>query len=199
MLLLIFYDYLLSYHFTIFAKRYMTGLKNKRMKKIGVLSDTHGWLHPQIFTFFKECDEIWHAGDICDVDVIDQLLFVAPVKAVFGNCDEWDIRSRTSEYLIFSCEKHTVALMHITGYPGKYELKTKEIIAREKPTIFVGGHSHILKVMHDTKNNLLFINPGAAGRSGIHTHITMLRFKIDGKKIVNMDIFDEVRKLEQLW
>jgi len=169
------------------------------MKKIGVLSDTHGWLHPQSFTFFKGCDEIWLAGDICDMEVIDQLSLIAPVKAVFGNCDDWNIRSHTSEYLVFPCEKHKVALMHITGYPGRYEFKTKEIIAHEKPTIFVGGHSHILKVMHDPKNNLLFINPGAAGRRGIHTHITMLRFEIDGKKIGNMDVFDEIRQPERLW
>ena len=169
------------------------------MKKIGILSDTHGWLHPKVFTFFKDCNEIWHAGDIGDADIIDQLSLIAPVKAVFGNCDDWAVRSLTSEYLVFSCEEHTVALMHITGYPGRYELKTKEIIAREKPTVFVGGHSHILKVIQDKKNNLLFINPGAAGRSGIHTHITMLRFEIDGKKIANMEIFDEQRKPERIW
>jgi len=169
------------------------------MKKIGILSDSHGWLHPQAFTFFKGCDEIWHAGDICDPEVLDQLWLIAPVKAVFGNCDDWKIRSYTTEYLVFPCEEHKVALMHITGYPGRYELKTKEIIVREKPTIFVGGHSHILKVMQDAKNNLLFINPGAAGRTGIHKHITMLRFEINGKEIANMDIFDEIRKQEQLW
>ena len=168
------------------------------MKKIGILSDTHGWLHPKAFIFFKECDEIWHVGDICDMDVIDQLSLIAPVKAVFGNCDDWEIRGHTSEYLVFPCEEHTVALMHITGYPGRYELKTKEIIEREKPTIFVGGHSHILKVMHDPKHNLLFMNPGAAGRRGIHTHITMLRFEIDGKKIDNLEVFDELRQPERV-
>ena len=167
------------------------------MKKIGILSDTHGWLHPQAFTFFKECNEIWHAGDICDIDIIDQLAMIAPVRAVFGNCDDWAIRSCTSEYWVFPCEEHKVALMHITGYPSRYEIKTKEIIMREKPTIFVGGHSHILKVMPDKKNNLLFINPGAAGHSGIHTHITMIRFEINGKEITNLEVFDEPRKPER--
>lgn len=163
-------------------------------KKIGVLSDSHGWLHPKTFTFFKECDEIWHAGDIVNDDVLDQLELIAPLKAVFGNCDNWEIRKRTSEFLVFPCEEHKVALMHITGYPGRYEPKTLEIIQKERPTIFVGGHSHILKVMHDPENKLLFINPGAAGNFGIHTHITFLRFDILGKEISNMEIFDEPRK-----
>lgn len=163
-------------------------------KKIGVLSDTHGWLHPETFTFFKNCDEIWHAGDIVSSDVLDQLALIAPTKAVFGNCDSWDIRKQTSECLVFPCEEHKVAMMHITGYPGRYEPKSLEIIRKEKPTIFVGGHSHILKVVFDQKNQLLFLNPGAAGNYGIHTHITFLRLDISGREISNLEIYDELRK-----
>ena len=161
------------------------------MKKVGVLSDTHGYLHPESFSFFKECDEIWHAGDIGNSDILDELSTIAPVKAVFGNCDDWGIRSLTSEYLIFPCEEHTVALMHIVGYPGKYDFNALDLIAKEKPSIFVAGHSHILKVINDPKHHLLFINPGSAGRYGIHTRLTFLRFNIDGKEISNLEIYDE--------
>ncbi len=168
------------------------------MKKIGILSDTHGWLHPKAFDFFKDCNEIWHAGDIGDIDVIQQLQLIAPVKAVFGNCDDWEVRCETSEYLAFPCESHKVVIMHITGYPKRYETKAKEIINEEKPTIFVGGHSHILRVMYDQENKLLFINPGAAGRRGIHTNITMIRLVIDGKEIRDMEIYDEPRLPERV-
>lgn len=161
------------------------------MKKIGVISDTHGWLHPKVFDFFKACDEIWHAGDIGSEDVLIELKTIAPVKAVYGNCDSWGIRSETSEFLVFGCEEHRVALMHIVGNPARYEHKTLEIIRNEKPTIFVAGHSHILKVMNDTKHNLLYINPGGGGLLGIHTHITFLRFDVNGKEISNLEVFDQ--------
>ncbi len=159
--------------------------------KIGVLSDTHGFLHPDAYTFFEGCDEIWHAGDIMDSSVLIELEIIAPtVRAVFGNCDDWDIRRDISEYEIFECENHTVALMHIVGYPGRYQPKALEIIRNHKPTIFVAGHSHILKIMYDKYHNLLFINPGAAGKYGIHTRLTMLRFNIEGTDIKNMEIYD---------
>lgn len=161
------------------------------MKKIGILSDTHGWLHPKVFDFFKDCDEIWHAGDIGSGDILIELNTIAPVRAVYGNCDSWGVRSETSEYLIFTCEKHRIALMHIVGNPSHYDPKALEIIKNEKPTIFVAGHSHILKVMQDTKHNLLFINPGGAGLLGIHHHITFLRFDIEGKKLSNMEVFEQ--------
>ncbi len=162
-------------------------------KRIGILSDTHGWLNPKVFDFFKHCDEIWHAGDIGSTDIIDELNLIAPVKAVLGNCDDWDVRRITSEIMIFPCEEHKVMLKHIVGYPGKYDYSVPSIIGEERPTILVAGHSHILKVMQDQKNKLLFINPGAAGKYGIHTHITFIRFEISGSHISNMEIFDEVR------
>lgn len=164
--------------------------------KIGVLSDTHGYLHPNLFSFFEKCDEIWHLGDIGSDEIITQLSLIAPVKAVFGNCDDWTVRSLTKEFIVFPCEAHTVAMMHIVGYPGKYYPKTVEIINNEKPSVLVGGHSHILKVMYDKKNDLLFINPGAAGRYGIHTRLTFLRFEINGKLIKNLEIYDEPKSLK---
>ena len=168
------------------------------MKKIGILSDTHGYLHPDAFEFFKNCDEIWHAGDIVDSDILIQLGAIAPVvRAVYGNCDDWDIRREIPESLVFTCENHTVALQHIVGSPGKYYPEGQQLIAQAHPTILVAGHSHILKVMYDQKNNFLFINPGAAGRYGFHTRLTMLRLKIDGELITDLEIYDEP-KLQQV-
>ena len=160
--------------------------------KIGILSDTHGYLHPNAFEFFKDCDEIWHAGDIVDSFVLDELQAIAPVvRAVYGNCDDWDIRAEAPEKQVFQCENHTVAMMHIVGYPGKYQPTALELIREAKPTILVAGHSHILKVMNDKQHNLLFINPGAAGRYGLHTHLTMVRLQINGDNISNLEIYDE--------
>lgn len=164
------------------------------MKKIGILSDTHGFVHHNLFSFFKDCNEIWHAGDIGSENVLIELKQIAPVKAVFGNCDDWNIRKLTSETLIFNCEAHKVAITHIAGNPNNYSLLARNIIENEKPTILVGGHSHILRVQHDSKNNLLFINPGSAGKTGIHTHITFLRFDIAGKTISNLEVYDQLKQ-----
>lgn len=161
------------------------------MKKIGVLSDTHGYTHPSLFEFFKDCDEIWHAGDLGNSEVLIDLQSITKTRAVWGNCDDWGIRSETSEHLVFECEQHKVAMMHIAGRPGRFEKQALEIIEREKPTLFVAGHSHILCVKNDPEHHLLFINPGAAGRYGIHTRLTFLRFDIDGKNICNLEVYDE--------
>ncbi len=159
--------------------------------KIGVLSDTHGYFHPDSFRFFEKCDEIWHAGDIGNYDIINELQCIAPVKAVYGNCDDWDVREHLTESLVFDCQQHRIALMHIVGNGNFYQGKALQIIRDEKPTIFVAGHSHILKIMHDERNHLLFMNPGAAGRYGIHTRLTFLRFEIEDKVIKNLEIYDE--------
>ena len=166
------------------------------MKRIGILSDTHGYLHPNAFELFEKCDEIWHAGDIGDSDILTVLRTIAPVRAVWGNCDGWDIRGETSHSLVFNCEEHKVAMMHIVGKPGYYEPRAMEIIKNEKPTIFVAGHSHILRVMQDKENNLLFINPGAAGRYGIHTRLTFLRLTIDGQRLSDLEIYDEPKQVK---
>jgi putative phosphoesterase len=161
--------------------------------KIGILSDTHGFLLPAAFDFFKECDQIWHAGDIGNMDVLTELETIAPVVAVWGNCDSGTIRNEYPEYQIFTCEKQKVALMHIVGRPGRYSEAALKIICEEKPTIFVAGHSHILLVKYDKKNQLLFINPGAAGNMGIHHSLTMVRFEINGQTISNLEVYDMKR------
>ena len=160
------------------------------MKQIGLLSDTHNFLHPELFKFFKNCDEIWHAGDFGNINIADKFNNFKPVRAVYGNIDGKDIRIVYPREQIFFCENIKVFMTHIGGYPGKYYKKAKEIIIKEKPALFICGHSHILKVMHDKKYNLLHINPGAAGKFGLHNVITAIRFSIDGKNITNLEVLE---------
>ena len=163
------------------------------MKKIGLLSDTHGWLNPAVFEFFKDCDELWHVGDIGSTDVADSLSAFKPLRAVYGNIDDQKIRIMFPKVNIFTVENVKVMMTHIGGYPGRYEPGIKELIIKEKPNIFISGHSHILKVMNDHELHLLHINPGAAGNSGFHKVITMLRFQIDGSDIKNMELYERKR------
>ena len=163
------------------------------MKKIGLLSDTHGWLNPAVFEFFKDCDEIWHAGDIGSADVADALSAFKPLRAVYGNIDDYKVRSMFNRINIFTVENLKVMMTHIGGYPNHYEPGIKELIIKEKPNIFISGHSHILKVMNDKDLHLLHINPGAAGNTGFHKVITMVRFQIDGSEAKNMEVFEKVR------
>ncbi|MCD4773968.1 MAG: metallophosphatase family protein [Bacteroidales bacterium] len=160
------------------------------MKKIGLISDTHAYYHPKLEKIFSECDEIWHAGDIGNIEIVKKLSRFKTFKAVFGNMDGYDIRCEFPEIQIFECEKVKVVMMHIGGYPGNYSFEAKKIIAKEKPQLFISGHSHILKVINDKKNNLLHMNPGAAGKSGIHKTITMLRFKINKNRIEELEVIE---------
>ncbi len=160
------------------------------MVKIGLLSDTHSYLHPKIFEVFKNCDEIWHVGDIGDLKTIDRLIDFKPVRAVFGNIDNHLVRMSFSEVLAFTCEEVKVLMMHIGGYPARYSKKGRELIKHEKPQLFISGHSHILKVMYDQQNQLLHINPGAAGNNGLHKVVTMVRFVIDKKEIRDLEVIE---------
>ena len=164
------------------------------MKKIGLLSDTHGYLPEKAVDFFKNCDEIWHAGDIGTMAVIDKLETFAPVKAVYGNIDGAAIRIRTKETILEIVEDVKIAMIHIGGYPGRYEKKALDLIRKEHPNIFISGHSHILKIIYDKKHDLLHINPGAAGKFGSHQKITMIRFDCDKAEIKNLKIFEIDRK-----
>ena len=160
------------------------------MKQIGILSDTHGYLHPKLFDVFKNCDEIWHAGDIGNSETLNKLLAFKPVRAVYGNIDGQTIRSSNPEVHSFYCEKLKVLMMHIGGYPGRYEKKAKLLIEKEKPGLFITGHSHILKVIPDHKYDLLHINPGAAGKFGLHLKITFIRLKVDGKDLSDLEVIE---------
>lgn len=160
------------------------------MVKIGLLSDTHGSLHPRVFDFFKDCDEIWHAGDVGSLQVIRQLENFKKLRGVYGNIDGSDIRSELPEFQVFNIEYVKVLITHIAGYPGKFNKTVLSEIKKHAPDIVVAGHSHILKVMYDNRNKLLFINPGAAGNHGFHHKITWLRFQIDGKEFKEMEIME---------
>ncbi len=160
------------------------------MKKIGLLSDTHGYLDPKIFDYFSKCDEIWHAGDIGDAEVSDQLEKFKPLKAVSGNIDGQTIRSIHPVDHIFFCEEVKVFITHIGGYPGNYFPEAKKKIIEHKPDLFICGHSHILKVMRDKQYNLLHINPGAEGKTGFHKIRTIIRFDVNKAKIENLEVIE---------
>jgi len=162
--------------------------------RIGILSDTHNYLHPPLFDFFVSCDELWHAGDIGTFGIVEQLQTFKPLRAVYGNIDGTDIRSKYDEFISFQAGNLQVLMMHIGGYPPKYNARSKELIEQYRPDIFVCGHSHILKIMNDKQRNLLYINPGAAGNYGFHKAITFLRFDIENNRPANMEIFHEDRR-----
>ncbi len=164
------------------------------MKRIGLLSDTHGFLHPRLFHFFEKTDEIWHAGDFGNIETVDKLATFKPLKGVFGNIDGQDVRTVFPQHLRFRCEDTDVWITHIGGYPGRYERFVKPEIFANPPDIFISGHSHILKVIFDKKLNLLHINPGAAGYIGFHKVCTAIRFTIDGKDIRDLEIWEIPRE-----
>lgn len=160
------------------------------MFRIGVLSDTHGFFDPRIATFFGECDEIWHAGDVGDYEVILHLNMIAPVVAVYGNIDGTPIRSRYPGHQRQEREGLDIWMTHIGGYPGNYDPRVKPAIFTNPPGLFISGHSHILKVMPDKKNGFLHINPGAAGRNGLHKVRTLVRFEVEKGRVQNLDVIE---------
>ena len=160
------------------------------MKKISLLSDTHSVLDERFIPHLKHSDEIWHAGDIGSLEIYDKLNEISKVKAVYGNIDNHQIRITLASEVFFKCEGVKIYMTHIGGYPGKYSKTVKEKIEKTKPDIFICGHSHILKVMNDKINNLLFINPGAAGNHGIHQVKTIVKFIINEKKISDLKIIE---------
>ena len=158
--------------------------------KIGLLSDTHAWVAPAVYDHFAGVDEIWHAGDAGSPDVIYELEAFKPLRAVWGNCDGFEVRSAASEYLLFRIHGKLILMIHIGGYPGKYSPRALELIREHRPDIFVCGHSHIVKVMYDRQFEMLCINPGAAGRSGMHRVMTLLRFEIIEQGVTNMEVIE---------
>ncbi|MFT3846990.1 MAG: metallophosphoesterase family protein [Lacibacter sp.] len=166
------------------------------MTKIGLLSDTHGFLDEAVFKHFEHCDEIWHAGDWGSNELANQLSAKCriPVRGVYGNIDGQDIRSVYPEQLVFHCEDVKVIIRHIGGYPPKYNPETKKALLLHKPQLFISGHSHILKVMYDDRINCLHINPGAAGRQGWHKIRTLIRFAIDGRNIKDCEVIELGKK-----
>ena len=160
------------------------------MKKILLLSDTHSYIDEQILKFVKQADEVWHVGDIGNLEVIDRIKKLKPIRAVYGNIDNALIRSEYPLDNKFIIEKVTVWMTHIGGYPNRYDQRIKEEIKKNSPQLFISGHSHILKVMFDKKLNILHMNPGAAGKHGFHNVRTMIRFEIHEDKISKLEVIE---------
>lgn len=167
-----------------------SGLENKEMKRIGLLSDTHSCFDDRFAEYFSGCDEIWHAGDIGDIDVLLRLRDIAPVRAVCGNIDGAVLRRECREVECFTVEGVKVWMTHICGYPGKYSPGVRKILIEEKPQLVIAGHSHILRVMYDQALSLLLVNPGAAGFQGWHKVRTLVRFVIDGSEIRDLEVIE---------
>jgi putative phosphoesterase len=158
--------------------------------RIGLLSDTHGFLDDALFDYFRECDEVWHAGDFGGLDVLDRLSAFKPLRAVFGNIDGSEIRDALPEDLEWSSAGLRVYMTHIGGYPGRYDPRARRELLRRKPGLFLCGHSHIPRVMRDEKLGLLHLNPGACGHAGWHTKRTAMRFSIEDGRPGKLELIE---------
>lgn len=161
------------------------------MRRIGLLSDTHGYLDEKIFHYFSECDEVWHAGDIGDAGVADKLEQFKPLRAVYGNIDDRSLQMRYPEDQRFQCEHLDVWMTHIGGTPPRYNPRVRKILTQSTPDLFICGHSHILRIARDASlSNMVYINPGAAGIHGFHQIRTAVRFAVDGREIRNLEVVE---------
>ncbi len=158
--------------------------------KIGLLSDTHSHFPEEIYKYFAECDEIWHAGDIGSLEVVEKLRAFKPLRAVWGNIDGQEIRKEFPLDLTVQVNGMKIWMTHIGGYPGKYAERIKKQLEITRPQLFICGHSHILKVIPDKKLNLLHLNPGAAGKEGFHQMRTLMRFKIEEAKVKDLEVIE---------
>lgn len=162
--------------------------------KILLISDSHSYIDDRILDYAKNADEIWHCGDFGNLEVIEKLEKIKPLRGVYGNIDGTEIRKIFPEVLRFKCEEVEVLMIHIGGYPNKYTPLAKKEISDKAPKLFISGHSHILKAMYDQKNSLLHLNPGAMGKVGWHQMRTMMRFEINGDQIENLEVIELGKK-----
>jgi putative phosphoesterase len=162
------------------------------LTRIGIISDTHGFLDPAVFKYFKNCNEIWHAGDFGSIKLADELAAGSNVtiRGVYGNIDDKLVRNKFPEQLIFTCEQVKVMIRHIGGYPPKYNPAAKKELFTHKPQLFITGHSHILKIMFDDKLRCLCINPGAAGKQGWQKIRTIVRLTVDGRDMKDCEVIE---------
>ena len=160
------------------------------MKRIGLMSDTHGYIDPKIYDYFKDVDEIWHAGDVGTIDVIDDLRKFKPLRGVYGNIDDYIIRKELPEFNRFKCEDVEVLITHIGGKPGNFSIPATAELNKKAPKLFICGHSHILLVKMDTRYKMLCMNPGACGFKGFHSVKTILRFSITGDRIHDLEAIE---------
>lgn len=164
------------------------------MKRIGIISDTHGCFDERLRHFLKDVDEVWHAGDFGSVEVADEIAAFKPLTGVYGNIDGGATRIVYPEFKVWDCEGVRVMMTHIGGYPGRYDLKTYARLQGARPQLFIAGHSHILKVQYDKSFGHLFVNPGAAGCSGFHRVRTAVRLVVDGSDIRDLEVGEWDRK-----
>ena len=195
-------------NYELFTQIYMLKTK-KSLTRIGLISDTHGWLDEAVYEHFKDCDEVWHAGDFGSFSINEdrledrysygdlfvqkfEQLFERKIifRGVYGNIDTLELRVIYPEKLFFICEEVNIFMQHIGGYPGRYSKGVKEDIIAHKSGLFISGHSHILKIMYDQKLHCLHMNPGAAGKQGWHKMRTIVRFAIEGKEIKNCEVIE---------
>ena len=160
------------------------------MKKIGLISDTHSFLHPRVKHYFKDVDEIWHAGDIGNIELADELKKFKPFKAVYGNIDGTEIRKEYPKNLRFTEDGVDVWITHIGGYPNSYDKRVLDEIQNNPPNLFICGHSHILKAIPDKKLNLIHLNPGAAGKVGFHQEFTLMRFELNRGQVEKLEVIE---------
>lgn len=160
------------------------------MKKILLLSDTHSFIDNKILSYVEKSDEVWHAGDIGDIAVTDAIQKLKPIRAVYGNIDDKEVRATFPLDNKFTIENVNVWITHIGGYPYRYQKRVLDILKKDTTNLFISGHSHILKVQFDKKFNLLHMNPGAVGKYGMHKVRTMLRFEIENTEIKNLEIIE---------
>lgn len=164
------------------------------MKRIGIISDTHGTFDERLREFLKDVDEIWHAGDIGSLELADQIAAFKPLRAVSGNIDGGMTRRVYPDFLVFQCEEVQVLMTHIGGYPRHYDPRAVQRIQAVRPKLFIAGHSHILKVQYDPVYELLAVNPGAAGEYGFHRSRTAIRFVVDGDQMRDMEVGEWPRR-----
>lgn len=163
----------------------------KSMIKIGLISDTHSYLDPQVKEYFSDVDEIWHAGDFGNMDIARELEKIAPVIGVYGNIDGQDIRSEYPLHQRFEREGLDIWMTHIGGIPGRYCIPIREEMEKNTPELFICGHSHILKIARDQKmNKMLYMNPGAAGKQGFQVYRTVVRFGIEDGRLHNVEVIN---------
>lgn len=162
------------------------------MTHIGLLSDTHSHLDPKVFHYFADCDEVWHAGDLGSIEVLEQLKQFKPIRAVYGNIDGAALRVELPEDQRFVCDGVPVFMTHIGGYPGRYDPRVGALLRKEPPRdgLFISGHSHILKAMPDKTLGFLHLNPGACGNEGWHKIKTLMRFTLDQGQIRDLQIIE---------
>lgn len=161
------------------------------MIRVGLLSDTHGFIDDTIIQHFSQCEEVWHAGDIGSMTVADELEKIGPLRAVYGNIDDRAMQIRFPEDQRFPCEDLNIWITHIGGTPPRYNPRVKKMLRENPPDVFICGHSHMLKIGRDPAlQNMVFINPGAAGHHGFHHIRTMVRFTVEGKAINNLEVIE---------